>query len=204
MVIKPILAYVRTLLADVLQEGDLAVDGTVGNGHDTLFLAQAVGDSGRVYGFDIQEAALASARARLQEGQVAQRVTLLQESHAQLREFVPDGVKAVTFNLGYLPGGDKSVVTMEESTLLALRAALDLLVPGGILSIVLYAGHDEGKLESEAVLNWAQQLDQKEAHVLMYRFWNQKNSPPLLLAIEKRAGKPVQERMEKSPCMSRL
>ncbi|MBL0386761.1 methyltransferase domain-containing protein [Tumebacillus sp. ITR2] len=186
MVIKPMLAYVRTLLTEVLNEGDVAVDATVGNGHDTLFLAQLVGESGRVYGFDIQAEALASARARLEEAGVAERAAFFLESHAEMREFVPAGVKAVTFNLGYLPGGDLSVVTTEASTVPALQAALDLLVPGGILSVMLYAGHDEGKVESEAVLDWAHHLHKKEAHVLMYRFWNQKNSPPILLAIEKR------------------
>ncbi|KEO82842.1 class I SAM-dependent methyltransferase [Tumebacillus flagellatus] len=186
MVIKPMFSYVRALLAEVLREGDVAVDGTVGKGHDTLFLAQSVGDTGRVYGFDIQEEALAAARTRVEEAGVAERVVFFQESHERMREFVAGPVQAAMFNLGYLPGGDPSVVTTTGSTLPALEAALELLAPGGILTIMLYRGHEEGEAESEAVLEWAHALDTRRCHVLLYRFWNQKNSPPLLLAIEKR------------------
>ena len=193
MILRPILGYVRDLLSATLQAGDIAIDGTVGNGHDTLFLAERVGESGRVYGFDIQEQALAIARARLEEAGVAGRVELLLESHALMRDAVPvevhGCVKAVTFNFGYLPGGDKSVVTTSSSSLLALRAALDLLAPGGIMTAALYSGHEEGKAETEAILDWAHGLEQSEVHVLMYRFHNQKNSPPMLLAFEKRAKK---------------
>jgi 16S rRNA C1402 N4-methylase RsmH len=188
MLIKPLLAYVRELMSSVLQEGDAAVDGTVGNGNDTLFLARLVGASGTVYGFDIQAAALEAARTRLAEDGVADRVTLLQTSHADMRDHVPQGIKAATFNLGYLPGGDRSIVTTEQSTLPALQAALDLLAPGGVLAVMLYSGHAEGERETEAVLQWAHQLDSKQAHVLMYRFWDQKKSPPILLALEKRGS----------------
>ena len=60
-------------------------------------------------------------------------------------------VAVVMFNLGYLPGGDKSLVTRPDTTLPALRAALDLLAPGGLVSVVAYPGHFGGAEESEAV-----------------------------------------------------
>jgi SAM-dependent methyltransferase len=193
MILRPLLGYVRDLLSVTLQEGDIAIDGTVGNGHDTLFLAERVGESGRVYGFDIQQQALLNAQARLEEAGVAGRVELLLESHARMQEAVPmemhGRVKAVTFNFGYLPGGDKSMVTTSSSSLPALRAALDLLAPGGIVTAALYSGHEEGKAETQAILNWAHGLEPSEVHVLMYLFHNQKNDPPLLLAFEKRAQK---------------
>jgi SAM-dependent methyltransferase len=190
LVIRPLLRFVRELLTSALLPGDIAVDATVGNGHDTLFLAERVGESGRVFGFDVQEAALLQAKRRLGDAGVLERVELMLLSHARMREAVPlelhGRVKAVTFNLGYLPGGDKSVVTKTESTIEALCAALEILAPGGVVTAMLYSGHPQGKEESRAVLGWAEQLDQSKVHVLLYRFLNQKNDPPVLVALEKR------------------
>ena len=41
-----------------LKPGDRAVDFTMGNGYDTVFLSQTVGETGEVFAFDIQPAAL--------------------------------------------------------------------------------------------------------------------------------------------------
>ena len=48
-----------------LKEGDVAVDFTMGNGHDTEFLSKTVGESGHVFAFDIQEMALSSTEEHL-------------------------------------------------------------------------------------------------------------------------------------------
>ena len=112
-------------LAALVREGDLVVDATAGNGHDTAFLAARVGERGRVLAFDIQADAIASARARVEALGLAGRVTFLHASHTTLVEHVePGSVAAVVFNLGYLPGGDHSLITREEETLLALDQAL--------------------------------------------------------------------------------
>lgn len=193
MVIRPLLGYARELLGRVLQPGDVAVDGTMGNGHDLQFLAECVGPQGRVFGFDVQEQAVEKSRERLQAAGALSQTTLLPEDHARMLEFVPaewhGKVKAVTFNFGYLPGGDESVVTTEATSIPALRAALELLAPGGVITAMLYNGHPEGRVETEAVLAWAESLELTEAHVLLYRFLNQKKHPPVLVAIEKRAGR---------------
>ncbi|MGZ4106447.1 MAG: class I SAM-dependent methyltransferase, partial [Tumebacillaceae bacterium] len=111
MAIRPMLGFVRDLLSGVLQPGDVAIDGTVGKGQDTLFLAMCVGEDGHVLGCDIQEQALERTRKRVEEAGLLERVTFVQGSHAHLQEMVsPDWmgrVKAVMFNLGYLPGGDE-------------------------------------------------------------------------------------------------
>lgn len=190
MIIRPMLRYVRELLSEVLEPGDLAIDATVGKGSDTLFLAERVGETGRAIGFDVQEAALEKARARLAEAGLSGRVDLKLESHAAMRDAVPQEwhghVKAVTFNLGYLPGGDPEVVTVAESTLTALDAALELLATGGVMTVMLYSGHEQGKAETRAVLDWAESVELERAHVLLYRFLNQQNDPPVLIALEKR------------------
>jgi SAM-dependent methyltransferase len=158
---------------------------------DTLFLAKLVGNSGKVHGFDIQRQALDQARARLEkELQDTCFVHLHLRSHDRLAESLPQeergNVAAAMFNLGYLPGADPSVITVPETTLPALREVLAWLRPGGIVTIVLYPGHEGGQEEADAVTDWAAALPQSEAQVLTYRFINQIRKAPYLLAVEKR------------------
>lgn len=147
----------------VLGAGQWAIDATVGNGRDTLFLAQCVGPGGKVWGFDIQEAALAKARLLLQEHGVDKRVELIQANHAAMDNHLPRELKgrirAVMFNLGYLPGGDKSIITKPAETIKALNSALSLVAPGGILSVVSYIGHAGGGEEYEAIKKWCASAD---------------------------------------------
>ena len=135
-------------------EGDLAIDATAGNGRDVAFLAEHVGSSGMVYAFDLQKDAIEATRKLLSEKEL-ENVELHQCGHERMDERLPleilGQVTAVTFNLGYLPGGDKSIVTQTPTTLLALRAAIDMLRPGGLLAVVAYRGHPGGSEECDAV-----------------------------------------------------
>ncbi|MFI3137013.1 MAG: class I SAM-dependent methyltransferase [Methylococcaceae bacterium] len=112
-----------------LQNGAIAIDATLGNGHDTLFLARHVAPNGMVYGFDIQEAAIVATRAKLRYAQLLEQVRLVLNCHAHLAEHIPaqhhGQIAVIMFNLGYLPGTDKQVITHSESTLVALNVALD-------------------------------------------------------------------------------
>lgn len=150
-------------IREVLGRGDAAVDATLGNGHDTRFLAEQVGPQGRVYGFDIQAGAVASTQARLAEAGLDARVTLYCRSHAEMDAVLGPAlhgrVRAVMFNLGYLPGSDKRVITASDSTLAALNGSLALLAPGGRVSVLAYTGHPGGREEAEAVKAWAARLD---------------------------------------------
>ncbi len=150
------------LLRETLQPGDIAIDATVGNGHDTLFLAQQVGERGKVYGFDIQQQALDSAWQRLAQAGVAQWVSLYHAGHETMGFTLPESangrVKAVMFNLGYLPGGDKGRTTGASTTLAALQVAVMLLAPGGVISLLAYTGHPGGREEAELVKGWGATL----------------------------------------------
>lgn len=193
-----VLSFAHKLTAERLAPGGRAIDATVGAGSDTLFLAKAAGPCGGVYGFDIQHAALALAGERLrlarEEAPAAlSPVTLLQRSHAAMAEAVPPEwcgtVSAVMFNLGYLPAGDadKTIITEPESTLAALEAALQLLRPGGIITAVLYPGHEGGGREAAAVEAWAAGLAQPDAQSIVYRQL-QRDSAPYVVAVEKKKG----------------
>ena len=144
---RPLTQLAQHEVARVLQIGDLAVDATVGNGHDTCFLSEQVGDKGTVVGFDIQAAAIQSTNARL-DANGRTNVTLHQMSHALMADVLQDRtVRAVMFNLGYLPGGDKQLITKSKSTGAAINASLAALAPGGIITLLVYRGHSGGQEE---------------------------------------------------------
>ncbi len=176
------------LLQRVISEGDLVIDATAGNGHDTVFLARRAGESGRVLAFDVQAAAIDSSRRLLETSDVAANVEFFQESHARLADHVPDGsVAAIMFNLGYLPGSDQSVITTTSETLIALEAAVHALRPGGWLCVVCYPGHDGGNDEASAVEAW---LTSKpgELRVARYGMLATLRPAPFLLTAVKRVG----------------
>jgi len=152
----------------VLEQGDCVVDATVGNGHDTLFLAEAVGPSGCVYGFDLQPEALDRARRKLAAAG-AESVNLFAVSHADMPDSIPPEhhgrIKLVMFNLGYLPGGNKALTTQTQSTLAALEAACRLLARDGLISIVAYPGHTGGAAETAAVETFLHQKENEGWHI---------------------------------------
>ena len=150
----PLTSQAHELVRAVLKPGDIAIDATAGNGHDTQFLAECVGPRGTVYSFDIQESALHATARRLASAGL-ENVTLILRNHAEMRDALPTGlvrnVAAVMFNLGYLPGGDKRLVTKSDSTLTAIQAALPLMAPSGIMTIIAYPGHTGGGNEARQV-----------------------------------------------------
>ena len=197
-----ILAFAHDVLQRALRPGDCAVDATAGNGHDTMLLAQCVGKHGKVYAFDVQTSALAATQARLQQAGLQDRAILIADSHARLRQHVPPGLRAAVFNLGYLPGSDKTVVTQAASTLSALEQALDLLQPGGIVVLVIYSGHPGGNAESQAVQDWVQSLNPQQALAVQYGLLNQNGMPPYVIAIEKRKPHPACQHTPASPTLA--
>ncbi|WP_210364835.1 class I SAM-dependent methyltransferase [Bacillus sp. REN3] len=190
MKLERILPFARSLLKLAVKPGDIVIDATVGNGHDTIFLANLAGRTGRVYGFDIQDEALASCRTKLQEHGLQEQVTLFHTGHENILETIPPlhfgKITGAIFNLGYLPGGDKSIVTVPHTTISAIEQLLQIMAPEGIIVIVIYHGHPEGAVERDYLLRHVKSISQDEAHVLEYRFLNQKNNPPFIIAIEKR------------------
>ncbi|WP_029743338.1 tRNA (mnm(5)s(2)U34)-methyltransferase [Streptococcus suis] len=167
-------------LAEVLTPEDLAVDATMGNGHDTLFLAQR---AGKVVAFDIQEQALTTTAEKLEKAGLT-NAKLVLTGHENLDQYVEE-CKAAIFNLGYLPSADKSVITLPATTLQAIEKVLDRLVVGGRLAIMVYYGHEGGALEKDAVLDFISQLDQTVFTAMLYKPLNQVNTPPFLVMVER-------------------
>ncbi|MCL2579858.1 MAG: hypothetical protein FWE32_07465 [Oscillospiraceae bacterium] len=187
---KSMVEFAHTLLTGVLTPGDIAVDCTMGNGNDTLFLARIVGAGGHVFAFDIQGAAIEKTGEHLaRSGLAAGGVTLIQAGHQSLNQHIPAQMlircKAAIFNLGYLPGADKRVCTTPETTIPAIEALLAGISPGGLIVIVVYPGHPEGARESDELLRFCADIRPEVADVVTYQVINNRNRPPYLIAIEK-------------------
>ncbi|TYO95615.1 tRNA (mnm(5)s(2)U34)-methyltransferase [Desulfallas thermosapovorans] len=175
----------QQFVGEVLQKGSVAVDATAGNGYDTLFLANAVGAGGRVYAFDIQREALDITARRLKQFGLDSGVTLIHDGHEKMDLYIDTPVDAFIFNLGYLPGGDHDRITRAHTTVRALQIALELLKPGGRISVVVYTGHPGAADESRAVEETAANLDPRRFGVLKVTFINRSVSAPFLIFIER-------------------
>ena len=173
------------VLSRVLSEGDSAVDATMGNGHDTEALCRLVGPSGRVYAFDIQPQAVENTRLRLLEAGLADRASLFCLGHEHLTEAVPVPVRAVMFNLGWLPGGDHGITTLLPTTLSAVEQALSLLLPGGVLVLCAYPGHPEGAREKESLISFFSSLPPQRYNILRQVFLNAGPGAPECFVVQK-------------------
>ena len=138
----------------VLRRGMLAVDATIGNGHDTEFLADLVLPGGQVYGMDIQATAIDAARERLAGRADIELHCGCHSDWSWIDSRQRGRVDVCMFNLGYLPGGDHKMITRPDTTLQALDIAADWCRLDGVISAVMYPGHAGGEEETDAVEAW--------------------------------------------------
>lgn len=168
-----------------VEKGDKVVDATCGRGNDTLFLARLVGENGKVYAFDIQDEAIESTSLLLKTYDLEKRVELIKGNHAEMSRHITGSIKVCMFNLGYLPGGNHAVKTEGENSLRAVKAAVELLEKGGVITIVGYPGHEGGKEEILLIREFVSSLPQKKFEVWETRFLNQANYPPQIIVVQK-------------------
>ena len=178
----------REVILRAVEPGDTVVDATMGNGHDTQMLCETVGPEGRVYAFDVQAQAVEETRNRLRAQGLDGRAELILSGHEHMAEYVKGPVKAVMFNLGWLPGGDHEVTTRWETTRTAVESALDLLAPMGVLVICAYPGHAEGEREKQELTAFLGGLDNRRYNVLHQRFLNAGPGAPECFVIQKQNG----------------
>ena len=172
----------KHFILEHLKEGDVAVDFTMGNGNDTLFLSRTVGERGRVFAFDIQEYAITSTRAKLIEENAPENYQLICCSHHRAAEFIREPISAGMFNLGYLPrSGRKSVTTLCSTTMPAVETALKLLKPDGVLIVAIYPGHEEGAEEGRMLREYFSGLSRFRICPSEFRILNSPTSPYFFL-----------------------
>lgn len=182
----PITDWCARFIEEQVQPGDLCIDATMGNGNDTLLLSRLAGETGKVFAFDIQEQALANTHALLQKENAPENYTLLLDSHEHIDNYCSvETVSCITYNFGYLPGGDHTMSTHADTSLNSLNTALHLLKKGGILSLCIYSGGDTGFEEKNAILEWLKTLSPKKYLVIKSDFYNRPNHPPIPVLVIK-------------------
>lgn len=181
-----ITAWCSGFIRNQVQDGDLCIDATMGNGNDTLLLSRLCGSTGKVLAFDIQEQALNATRERLDTANAPDNYTLLLESHANMAQYAePGSVNCIVFNFGYLPGGNHALATRGETSVQALSQALILLKKGGMISLCIYSGGDSGFEERDQILAWLKQLDSHKYLVIKSEYYNRPNHPPIPVLVIK-------------------
>jgi tRNA G37 N-methylase Trm5 len=178
--IKKVIPFAHNKLKEIVTQDDYVIDGTCGNGFDTLFLARL---ARKVYAFDVQDLAIENTKDRIKRNKLF-NVKLIKDSHANLDKYVEEPIKAAMFNLGYLPGSDKRVVTKSDSTIEAIKKTQERLLPGGLICLTVYTGKFGGEEESNELLSYVRSLNHEEYNVIKYSYYN-KSKAPYIIIIEK-------------------
>jgi len=169
-----------------LEPGDIAIDATCGKGNDTLMLAQILlsTQSGQIFGLDLQQSAIDQTAALLKNNLPDShftRISLKLLCHSEIDQLeLPASPRLIVYNLGYLPGGDKTITTRTATTLQSLQKALNLIAPDGAISVTCYPGHKEGEHEEKELITWAEKLSSAQWQICHHRWINRRASPSLL------------------------
>ena len=176
---------ITNLIIDTkVDEDNISLDLTMGNGNDTLYLLKKTGKKGKVYSFDIQKEAVENTKKLLKENGIKSDF-LINSSHENVLRYVEEKVDFAVYNLGYLPGGNKSIVTKSSSTVKSLKDVLSILNIGGVVCVCSYVGHNGGMEEYEDILSFVSGLDKHEFNVMKFEHLNRKASSPKMIIIEK-------------------
>lgn len=157
---------------------EIAIDATLGNGFDTDFLSNLFN---KVYAFDIQEEACSNYIKNKKDN-----VIVINDSHHLFKNYIYEGVSCIMYNLGFLPGGDKNITTLHKTSLESIKEGLDLLKSGGIMTICIYRGHYEGKIEESCILEYLKTLPKNQFGVMIQSYLNRQEISPLLVVVEKK------------------
>jgi tRNA G37 N-methylase Trm5 len=171
-------------ISQYLNNGDTVIDATCGNGHDTLAMAKL--GAGKIYAFDVQDTAIKNTEALLQEENIPlDKVHLILDSHANMCNYIKEKVRVIVFNLGYLPGADKSVTTTADSTVCAVKYAVENLSENGYVSICAYLGHEGAVEEFDTLSEYLSSLKNREYNVSFTKHINRRSYSPVYILVEK-------------------
>lgn len=169
----------------LLKDGDIVIDATCGNGHDTLKIASFSVSLQNLFAFDIQEEAIQNTTLLLKKHlspKKQEQIILEKRCHSTFPSSMEkETIRLIIYNLGYLPGGDKTKTTLESSTLESIQEGQKLLQPGGMISVTCYPGHLEGEKEQEKILSYTSTLCPQDWSCCHHTWMNRKKSPTLLL-----------------------
>lgn len=178
------LGLTHQFMAAHIRPGAFCIDATAGKGRDTLFLCRLVGESGRVLAMDIQTDAVAQTRALL----AAQgcRAQVVQDCHSRMGAYAaPESVDGIMFNFGWLPGGDHTAFSHPDTSIAAIKTGLELLKPGGVMTLCIYHGRENGTAERDALLAYLPTVDNRRYTVIRGDFVNRTGDVPIPVFIIK-------------------
>ncbi|MBN2694267.1 class I SAM-dependent methyltransferase [bacterium] len=191
-----ILKQVYKILDSSINSNSIAIDATCGNGNDTIYLSEKVK---KVFAFDIQKNAIETTLDRFKvkysdlkietksdKESSFLNVTLINDGHENILNYITETVDFVIFNLGYLPNGDKKISTKFETTEKAIESSFKLLKSGGKIIIVVYWGHEDGQIESRYLKNYLESFPMNSADIMIHSLINKPNNPPYIYEIVKR------------------
>lgn len=176
------------ILKNYIKNDMIIADMTLGNGYDSCNILSYLNGTGFLYALDIQDLAINKSMENLKKINY-NNYKLIKDSHINFDKYIKEEIDLAIFNLGYLPGGDKSITTKSEDVLICIEKLLVKLKNNGLVLLTLYPGHKNGADEKECLEKYFKILNQKNFNVLKYDFINQKNNPPYVIMIEKKGDK---------------
>ena len=108
--IKNCNGILNLFLQDYKDKNLVAVDMTLGNGNDLRKLFRTLGKESVFYGFDIQELSIQNTKDKFSENELS-KINLILDSHEYIDKYVKENIDIAVYNLGYLPKGEKKIVT---------------------------------------------------------------------------------------------
>ncbi|MDO5040772.1 MAG: class I SAM-dependent methyltransferase [Peptoniphilus sp.] len=175
----------REIVDEVIENMKLkdcfCLDATCGNGKDSLNILSHM-EGGFLYCCDLQEQAVQNTHTLLKSRGFT-NFKIIKKSHDEIFEHMEHKFALIIYNLGYLPGSDKNIITKADTTVKSISQALHKLQDEGVIIVVSYLGHPGSAEEREAVDTYLQNLDQKKYKVEKRQFYNQKNDPPIVYLI---------------------
>ena len=180
------LGLTHRVMATRIRPGDVCIDATAGKGRDALFLCRLVGESGHVLAMDVQAEAVAQTTALLTQEGVIERAQVVQACHSRMGEYAAlESVDGIMFNFGWLPGGDHTLFSSPDTSIAAIQAGLELLKPGGVMTLCIYYGRENGTTERDALLDFLPTLDNRRYTVIRGDFVNRTGDVPIPVCIVK-------------------
>lgn len=174
------LQVAHKIVSGHVKPGGFCIDATAGRGRDTAFLCSLVGETGRVIAFDIQKEAVESTAKLLSERGYSGIGRVVLDSHSNMRAYAEEAsVDCIMFNFGWLPAGDHNIFTRVETSIPAIEQGLSLLKSGGLMSLCIYYGRENGFSERDALLDYLKTIDSRYYTVIVSRFYNRQNNPPI-------------------------
>ena len=178
--------WCHEIIRSQARKGGVYIDATMGKGNDTLMLCELAGNTGEVYGFDIQAQAVDATRTLLEKHEITTNYHLILDGHENMDSYIqPSSADVICFNFGYLPGGDHKIATKSSTSIIAIQKGLELLKSGGMMSLCVYSGGDTGFEEKDSILRCLRELPTKEYTVIVNQYFNRGNNPPIPIFVFK-------------------